>query len=117
MVKTGDGLFLIVGEFPNDECDANTVSEDRIEIGELKKTTIVDTGHSNFVKTLKFGNGNIFEEPGGEIRTEDAEIFAGFDGEGAKTFFVAGGNIEDFVEISIGRFEKFFEAAGGNRIG
>lgn len=71
MVKSGESLFLIVGEFPDDESDANTVGEDRIKIREFIEIAVIHSGHGNAMKALKLGNGNIFEEPGRKIWTKD----------------------------------------------
>lgn len=97
VIKSSDGLFLIVGEFPDDQCNANAVGEDGVKVGELIEAAIVHSGHGNFAEALELGHSDIFQKPGGKFRTKDAQIFAIFDSERAKAFFAAESDVESFV--------------------
>ncbi len=71
MEETGEGLFLVAGEFPYDEGDTDAVLEDVVEAGKLIEGIVVDIDHADGAKTLHFGGGDIAEEPSWEIGGED----------------------------------------------
>ncbi len=76
--ETGEGLFLVVGEMPDDESDTDAVCEDVVEILEIEDTTIIETNHTNTGEALHLWGGNIFEEPCREFWREDFEVCASF---------------------------------------
>lgn len=105
VIEAGDGLFLVVGEFPDNECDADAMGEDGIEIWELVKAAVIDAGHGDFVEALELGDSDVFQEPGREIGTKNAQIFAILDGERAEALFATGGDVEGFLEVGLAAFE------------
>lgn len=94
--EASEGLFFVMGKLPNNEGDTNTVCKNGIEVGKIIEATIVEANHADAGETLKFGGGDVFEEPSGEFGTENFKIFAGGGGEVAERFVFAGGDVEGF---------------------
>lgn len=68
--EAGEGLFAVVGKMPDDEGDAEAVGENGVVILEFVEMGIVQADHTDVIKTLDFGGGEVFEQPGGEVGAE-----------------------------------------------
>lgn len=95
--EASESLAFILRKMPDNESDANAVTEDVVKAGELEEAIVIDTDHTDSLETLEFGGGNIFEEPGWEVGGENFEILTRFGREALETFFLAGQNIEHAV--------------------
>ena len=96
-----EGLLFIAGEVPDDESDADAVRENGVEVLEVVNATIIDAvDHADAGEALEFGGGDVFEKPGGELGTEDFEVFACFGCEGFEGFIFASGDVEGFVGVA-----------------
>lgn len=95
--KTGESLFFVASETPDDEGDADAMLENGAEMGEIIEGAIVHADHADAGEALELGSGDVFEEPGRELGREDFEIFAGGWGEVAKRFVFAGDDVDGFV--------------------
>lgn len=73
--KAGEGLNLVVGEVPDDEGGADTMSEDRAEILVIIDGAIIHGGHADVSQALKFGGSDVLEKPSGEVGGENFEVF------------------------------------------
>lgn len=65
-----------MGKVPDNESDADTVSENRAEILETIDGAIIHGGHTDVFEALELGGGDILDEPSGEGGGEDFEVFA-----------------------------------------
>lgn len=60
MEEAGEGLLFVVGEAPDNESDADAVSEDGISMFEAVKAAILDAiNHTNAAETLHLGGGDV----------------------------------------------------------
>lgn len=95
--KTGEGLFFVVGEFPDNERYANTVLEDGIVSREAIESGVINANHADAVEALELRGGNVFEQPSGELWREGLEILASFGSEVAEALSFAGEKVDVFV--------------------
>ncbi len=73
------------------------------------------TGHVDAGEALKFGSGNVFEQPGGEIGREDMEIFTIFGSERLQGAVFAGEEIEGTVGFFAAEETVFLGERSGKR--
>lgn len=104
--EAGEGLFTVVGKMPDDEGDAEAVGENGVIILEFVEMGVVQADHTDMVKALDFGGGEVFEQPGREVGAEQVEIGAAGGAEMAEAALVAGEDVDSvfgFVEGLEGR--------------
>lgn len=101
MEETGEGLFFVLGEAPDDEGDTDTVLKNGVEVLELEDTAVIDAVyHADAGEALELGGDDVFQEPGRKIRTEDFEVLTGFEGERFQGLVFASCDVEGFVGMA-----------------
>ncbi len=69
-------------------------------MGEIVEGAVIHAHHADAREALEFGGGDVFEKPGGELGTEDFEVFACFGCEGFEGFIFASGDVEGFGGVA-----------------